>query len=236
MSHRRIDAGVAGLALLLLLALDWSGLDLRLVRLAGDAQGFAWRDHWVLSDLLHDGGRWLALGLLLLLVINLRWPLVKGLSLRQRSVWLLATLACAIAIPAIKQFSLSSCPWDLAEFGGTATYVSHWRWGVADGGAGHCFPSGHAVSAFALLSGWFALRDQRPQLARSWLIAVLLAGMALGTAQMLRGAHYPSHTLWSAWLCWVINALAAQAVPRAAPAHTAAQPPSTAQALQTGSP
>ena len=44
----------------------------------------------------------------------------------------------------------------------------------------------------------------------AWLALVLATGFAFGTAQLLRGAHYPSHTLWSAWLCWAICAAAAQ--------------------------
>ena len=32
--------------------------------------------------------------------------------------------------------------------------------------------------------------------------AALLAGFSLGLAQQVRGAHFMSHTLWTAWLCW----------------------------------
>jgi membrane-associated PAP2 superfamily phosphatase len=31
---------------------------------------------------------------------------------------------------------------------------------------------------------------------------VLAAGVLLGLTQTLRGAHFPSHTAWTAWLCW----------------------------------
>ena len=34
------------------------------------------------------------------------------------------------------------------------------------------------------------------------IVSALLAGLALGLAQQMRGAHFMSHTLWSAWLCW----------------------------------
>jgi membrane-associated PAP2 superfamily phosphatase len=27
----------------------------------------------------------------------------------------------------------------------------------------------------------------------------------LGVSQQLRGAHYMSHTLWTAWVCWVVG-------------------------------
>ena len=45
-----------------------------------------------------------------------------------------------------------------------------------------------------------------------WLLAaVCLAGGAFGAAQVVRGAHFVSHVLWSAWICWVLCVLAAAA-------------------------
>jgi membrane-associated PAP2 superfamily phosphatase len=213
---RRRDLLITGIALGLLLAWDASGLDLMLVRRYGSAEGFAWREHWFTGNLLHNGGRWLGLAVLAGLVLNIRWPWFSGLSRGERWRWLLVTLASALLVPLIKQFSSTSCPWDLAEFGGAARYVSHWHFSVADGGAGHCFPSGHAVSAVAFFSGWFALRHHHPKAARRWLAAVCVLGLAFGWAQMARGAHYASHTLWSAWLCWTLAMLAAPPPPAAA--------------------
>ena len=129
---------------------------------------------------------------------------VRGPSRSDRLRWLGACLACLLLVPLAKRFSRTSCPWDVAEFGGSASYVPHWLLGTLDGGPGHCFPSGHAVAAFAFFSGYFLRRDTRPRLARVWLAGVLLAGLAFGWAQLARGAHYPSHTLWSAWLCWAV--------------------------------
>jgi hypothetical protein len=38
----------------------------------------------------------------------------------------------------------------------------------------------------------------------------------LGVSQQLRGAHYMSHTLWTAWICWVVGfAIDLAAAPRA---------------------
>lgn len=91
-------------------------------------------------------------------------------------------------------------------FGRSAQYLSHWRWpGTGDGGSGHCFPAGHASAGFSFVSGWFAFRraGQR-RLAGRWLGAALAAGLLLGLAQQARGAHFMSHTLWSAWLCWAV--------------------------------
>ncbi|MGO4610743.1 hypothetical protein AB4142_30890, partial [Variovorax sp. 2RAF20] len=46
-------------------------------------------------------------------------------------------------------------------------------------------------------------RRVSPRAAVLWLCASLAAGLALGLSQQLRGAHYMSHTLWTAWICWV---------------------------------
>jgi len=211
LSHRRrSDLLLPVFALGLLLAWDASGLDLPLTRLWGAAEGFAWREHWFTSGLLHQGGRLLAWGLAGVLLLNALRPLWPRQTRAERWWWLATTLACVLLIPLLKRGSATSCPWDLAEFGGVARYVSHWHIGVADGGPGHCFPSGHASSAFAFLSGFFALRRAYPGWARAWLIGVVIMGTLFGWAQMARGAHYASHTLWTAWICWSACAVAAR--------------------------
>lgn len=198
------DLALTLAALAALLAWDASGLDLVLVAAWGSAQGFAWRDHWLTSGVLHTGGRWLAWGVLLALAAHALHPLAGTQTRAERWRWLAVTAAALLLVPLIKQASHTSCPWDLADFGGRAHYVSHWAFGVADGGAGHCFPSGHATSAFGFVAGWFALRDRHRRAARLWLGLVMLCGLLFGAAQLVRGAHYASHTLWTAWLCWTL--------------------------------
>ncbi len=79
--------------------------------------------------------------------------------------------------------------------------VSHWAgWLRADGGGGHCFATG-----FAFMGGYFALRADKPRLARIWLAASIALGLLLGAAQQLRGAHFMSHTLWTGWICWLFG-------------------------------
>lgn len=211
------DRRATGLALLALPALvlwELSGLDLPLSHLFGNAAGFAWRHDWWLSTVLHDGTRQVAWALALLLAVNVWKPLVPALTRRERWWWLLATIAGAALVPLVKQQSLTSCPWDLAEFGGGARHLSHWLQlgpgALADGGGGHCFPSGHATSAFAFFSGGFALRRAYPVAARRWTLAVLGFGLLLGAVQLARGAHFASHTLWSGWLCFTLNVVLAR--------------------------
>ena len=193
----------------LVLAWDASGADLPVVRWFGEAHGFAWRNHWLLAGVFHDGGRWLsalAVGVVLVNVVR-PWGFAGAMLPLTRWWWCAATLACLLLIPTLKHGSAISCPWDLVEFGGSARYVSHWALPLHDGGPGGCFPSGHASAAFSLFSGWFALRGTAPKAARRWLAAVWICGIAFGIAQLLRGAHYPSHSMWTAWLCWTTTAV-----------------------------
>lgn len=207
-------------ALPLLLAWDYAGLDLRVAELFGTAHGFAWRDHWLTAGLMHGGIRMLAWGVWVTLLAGLRWPLpfARGLSRRERLAWLLATTIALLAVPLLRLGSATSCPWSLAEFGGaTAHYVPHWMIGLYDGGEGHCFPSSHAATGFGFVTGWFALRHSAPRAARTWLSVTVVIGVAISVVQVVRGAHYPSHCLWAAWICWA-TAAACFAVARRWPA------------------
>lgn len=214
-SRGRQDVKVTLLLLLLLLLWDASGLDLPAARLFGSASGFKGTHSFLLSQVMHDGGRllaWLLLGVLMLAALRTGLP-----SRAERWRWIGVILLCVVAVPALKRLSSTSCPWDLTAFGGAARHLSHWRWGVPDGGAGHCFPSGHAVAAFAFIGQYFLWRNIDARRARLWLVAVLVAGAVFGLAQLARGAHFPSHTLWSAWLCWCLCAGAAHLLPHGLP-------------------
>jgi len=205
----RLDLAVALVGLLVLLAWDASGLDLVVSRHYGTSNGFPWRDAWLARVLLHEGGRAAAWCVAAWMVGRALWSKHDGPERTSRWYWIGVSILCLLIVPTLKRVTAVSCPWDLAEFGGVAMYVPHWRVGVPDGGPGHCFPSGHAVAAFAFLSLYFAWRAQRPRSARIALVLVCAAGALFGWAQLARGAHYVSHTLWSAWLCWVLCALAA---------------------------
>ncbi len=205
-----VDACVAAAALAALAAWDASGMDITVARWLAGPAGFPWRDHWLTAGVLHGGIRYLAWALLAALMAGLwrPWGPLRSLSKAQQ-LWMLGTtLVCVALIPLLKRMSATSCPWSLAEFGGSvARYVPHWVSGVTDGGPGGCFPSGHVSTAFSFLAAWFVLRDAAPSAARRWLAVTVAAGLVLGAVQVARGAHYPSHPLWTAWICWVVCAL-----------------------------
>ncbi|MFZ9407944.1 MAG: hypothetical protein ACO26U_12745, partial [Burkholderiaceae bacterium] len=68
LTRHRFAALVSCVGLLMLLAWDASGLDLWLESLSGTASGFAARDHWFLTRILHDDARLFA-GLLLVVML-----------------------------------------------------------------------------------------------------------------------------------------------------------------------
>ncbi len=207
----------------LLLLWDASGLDLTLARPWATGQGFVLRDHWLLTRVLHDGARGAAWLPCLWLMVGIWKPtgILHRLGRAHRIQWAAGTLLALAAISVLKQRSQTSCPWDLAEFGGHATWVSHWAWQWVDGGPGRCFPAGHASAGFAYLAGYFVLRQIEPRLAWWWLAGSLAAGLLLGGVQQLRGAHYMSHTLWTGWLCWTVGGLVDSVTRRLRPSAAA---------------
>lgn len=212
----RFDAAATVASLLALVAWEASGADLVVTGWVASSAGFAWRDNYWLAVVLHGGGRVLAWCLLALLVADVLRPFDGGKPVgsspprRVRAFWLAVVLATAIAVPSLKRFSQTSCPWDLAAYGGANAaavdipYVPHWLLGVADGGPGHCFPSGHAAGVLAFIGLYFLWRGYRPAAARYLAATVWTLGAVYGATQVLRGAHFVSHVLWAAWLCWVI--------------------------------
>ena len=193
-------------SLLLLLIWDYSSLDMVMAHWFGSASGFALESHWLWRNLLHDDVRLWPWVLELYLLVGMFLPLgsLKSLPMARRVQLALTTLAALLTVSTIKLYSHTSCPWDLQDFGGVATHVSHWAWGLRDGGTGGCFPAGHASAGFAFMGGFFAFRHALPRTARRWLAGAMLTGLVFGLAQQVRGAHYMSHTFWTAWLCWTV--------------------------------
>jgi membrane-associated PAP2 superfamily phosphatase len=185
LGHWHPDLAITLAGLLLLLAWDATGWDLAVVSLFGDAQGFAWRDAFATSQLLHGGGRVVAWVLLAALAWAVwKAPAQPGESRAERGRWLGVTLLCVLVVPLFKQFSRTSCPWDLAQFTAWRPTCRTGIWGLGDGGPGRCFPSGHAVAAFAFFGQYFLWRGHDAQRARRWLLAVLVLGAIYGLGQL----------------------------------------------------
>lgn len=204
--HRRhalaLPAGAA------LAALWWAGQgDIGLAdRLYGlQGQHWAWRDAWLTEHALHLLGRNLSVA---------AWAGVLGAWLLScvhpglvawRRPWLYLLSASALgaaSVAWIKSWSNVDCPWDLARYGGTHAYLGLFQARPPTWGQAACFPAGHASAGYMWLALYFFLARVRPRWRWRGLAGALLAGVAFGGAQQARGAHFLSHDLATAMLCW----------------------------------
>lgn len=207
--HWQTDALISLGLMLTFLAWDSTGWDMALAQPWGNSAGFALRDNWWMSTVMHTGARNLGWLIFLALLIGVwkPWGQFKHMAKADRWGVLLSFVCALLSVALIKAFSQTSCPWDLQTFGGTAPYVSHWNVWLSDGGGGHCFPAGHASTGFAFIAVYFGLRQAGAPGARKYLLIAVLAGIVLGLSQHMRGAHFMSHTLWTAWLCWTVGGI-----------------------------
>ena len=196
--------------MILIVIWEWAGADRPVMALLADSHGFALQNDWWLRVVLHEDLRRVSTLAYIALIVALWKPFgfLRSLTQRQRVEIISGVTLSLLAVNWAKHVSLTSCPWDLAQFGGVAKYVSHWAWGISDGGAGHCFPSGHASAGYAFLAlalpFLFAPSATVQRRGRRILYAAFLFGLVCGIAQVLRGAHYPSHVLWTGLICWFV--------------------------------
>jgi len=117
---------------------------------------------------------------------------------------------CMVTVPltvsSLKYFSNTYCPWDISRYGGEKPYVkvleAYPSTCVVPDGSARCFPAGHASGGFALLAIFFIIRGcRRKMLALGFAMGV---GWTMGIYQMLKGAHYFSHTLATMILAWIL--------------------------------
>lgn len=204
-AHWAWPIAAGALALALIAALD---LDRRLAHTFYDSAG-AWpgRDSVWTGSIIHAAGgalvRAIGVGALLALIAS---HFLEALHPARRAL-LYFVLALAITnalVGLIKHFSNVECPWGLLEFGGTQPYVALLGDRADELPAAACFPAAHAASAYALVAGFFALREWHPRLARAALCAAIGLGLVFGVSQQSRGAHFLSHDVTSALIAWSV--------------------------------
>lgn len=134
-----------------------------------------------------------------------RWRERARLDRRGLAVGLLVLAS----VPALAGWGKSTtnvfCPSEIRRYGGGVPFVklfAPYPENDRPGRKGHCFPAGHASGGFALM-GLAWVRGTR----RWWRGAVglgLVAGWWMGGYQMLKGAHYLSHTVTTMLLAWIL--------------------------------
>jgi membrane-associated PAP2 superfamily phosphatase len=168
---------------------------------------FPLRDQAFWAVIMHTGLKYLSVAawfaLLLWWVSLRRQPSGQPLR-RAMGFTLIVTLLAALTVSSLRALSPHSCPWELSLFGGTADYFRFFDAVPLNPGSGRCAPSGHAASGFVWLAGYIALRDVDRTKARFALAFSLALGMLTGLTQLVRGAHFLSHVLLTAWACFAV--------------------------------
>lgn len=201
-------ASLLGTATLILLIGQYTDLDLLLADFYFDPQRhlFPWDTSWFARDFMHGSVksvlRWAGFLLVAVTLVDFLHPL-RAASARLSSRLRVLSLAFLIEpwlIQSLKQSSNMHCPWGIDRYGGNAPYLRLLDW-VPDGwAAGHCFPAGHASTAMWLSAlAVFWLPDS-PRKAFFAFLGGTSAGLLLGWVQQMRGQHFLTHTLWTAWI------------------------------------
>jgi membrane-associated PAP2 superfamily phosphatase len=193
--------------ILLALLFELSDLDLAISDRFYDFQTGKWpaRDSWWAEQLIHRGGR------KLILLVAIGALAAWGISFLQEKLrpWRRAALYLALAIGlgtglvALGKATINRhCPWDYDRYGGPVPYSR--LFGPSPPGCkeGNCFPAGHASGGFSLMSGYFIFYSHNRRRALGGLLLGLWLGALFGFAQVARGAHFVSHNLWTAAVCW----------------------------------
>ena len=170
-------------------------------------EGGRWslQSHWLVESVLHVGARRVSalawLGVVLAWLVSLVRPAWRAWRLPLGYLALAVLLATSL-VSLLKSISPLDCPWDLARYGGTHAWHDLLSPGV--GMPGHCFPAGHASAGYAWLALFFFFSTVRPARRHTGFLIGLSAGLVFGLAQQLRGAHFLSHDLFAAAICWCV--------------------------------
>lgn len=186
-----------------------TNLDFDLIKPYFDVENkfFSLKNDLFLTQFMHLGLRYfvISIALLTLLLAVFSNELKFSSLVRRQLSWSFAGMMLStLAVSILKSQSMHACPWDLTQFGGTFPFYPLLANLPKGQLAGHCWPGGHASGGFALMAFFFAFRRTHPIFAYVSLVISLMLGFVMGWAQMIRGAHFLSHSLWSAWVVWLV--------------------------------
>jgi membrane-associated PAP2 superfamily phosphatase len=211
---QRLDLRMPALVLLAAFLLEWLDADRAIARaLFYHPAAHGWigtgPGDWWARGLIHSAGRWLARGVALaaLACWGLTFVRPRLAPWRRQALFVFLGMVLVTAtVGLLKVLTDVDCPWDLSGFGGSRPYVTLFADRPDYLPRAQCFPGAHSSSGFALMSFYFALRNDSAGLARIALGVALLVGTVFSIGQQARGAHFLSHDLTSAALSWGILA------------------------------
>jgi membrane-associated PAP2 superfamily phosphatase len=196
-------------AVLLLWVYPKTNLDFDLISPYYDVDNkiFSLKNDAFLTQVMHVGLRnfVIFIALMTLFLATFGHKLKLSALVRRQLIWSFAGMMLStLAVSILKSQSMHACPWDLIQFGGNFPFYPLFANLPKGEMAGHCWPGGHASGGFALMAFFFAFRRTHPIFAYVSLVISLMLGFVMGWTQMLRGAHFLSHSLWSAWVVWLV--------------------------------
>ena len=207
--HGAIPLAVFAIAVAVI---HWLDIDWRLATHLYALEGGEWalRKAFVTENLIHKVGHDLSIaawvGVLIAWLLSFRWPRLRPWR-RPLGYLLLAVALSTLTVSAIKAKSNMDCPWDVQGLGGERPHLTLYEARPHDLPRGRCFPAGHASGGYAWVALYFAFLMIRPRWRWRGLAAALGVGLTYGIAQQLRGAHFLSHDLWTAMICWTVALL-----------------------------
>lgn len=157
----------------------------------------------------------IALGVALLVLISgpARWRDHLSLERRALAVAVLTLTTVPLLAGLGKRMTNTFCPSEVRRYGGEFPYVKLLEAYPAEdlpATRGHCFPAGHASGGFALVGILWLRASRRWRLAAIATAAAL--GLIMGGYQMLKGAHYLSHTIATLLLAWLVTEVWAKVI------------------------
>jgi len=203
--HGMLPFGIFAVLAWLFAVTDW---DLRLSDPFYDplSGGWPYKRSWWAGGLIHTGGKYLILliGISALLAYAASFARRAWRRWRNPALFLCLCIGLSTGLVALgKQLSNRHCPWDYDRYGGSVPYAGLFAEPPAECGPGRCFPAGHASGGFSLMGLYFVARRKARALAG--LGAGVLLGAVFGFGQVARGAHFASHNLWTAAICWTVS-------------------------------
>lgn len=208
MRFRKIHYVPPVLAILAGIFFQYTGIDIWFEHFFYDQSHHIWsyNHNWLASNVIHHGGqlvvKFIALGMLLFAISTL---FIKKLKIYRKASWyvVLASFTGAAIIGELKNITHIYSPWDLLVFDGKYPHIRLFDTVVSSAPVGHAFPAGHAGGGFALLSFYFLYREKEHSYRYYFLVVALCIGLIFGIEQDIRGAHMPSHDLFSFAICWL---------------------------------
>lgn len=195
----------------LFLLLDYTGLDLWFSDLfyVPSQGGWKYKHSWWAELVIHRGGRYMIVSIAVVCVILIIESYSEGsifIQYRRAALYLMLCIGLSTGIVAFGKMSINRhCPWDYSRYGGSVAYTTFFTPSAANAPRGHGFPAGHASGGFSLVALYFIFNDYNPRWAKASIILALGVGSLFTFGQLVRGAHFISHSICSLMICWLTS-------------------------------